>query len=245
MSRFIQDVPIQNSENSIQFICEDFLKKEGFEFVAYKGQMVWKKGVGLLMAPQFISLQYGPGILHIEAWIKFAILPGVYCGEMGINGFLAAIPKSQLRNRINTLMSLISRLEPVSQGIPIANTAAYQTSTAIPQGNFGEDNLSEGFGQPPMPTPNFVNGQPQYIAIQQDSAGKATAGLVLGIVSMITWPTIFIGIITSIIGIVLSNAGKNSSRSGQGIAGLILSIVGLVLSGIILIVYWLAIWSAV
>lgn len=59
MSRYIADYTINKPDDLIKFIAEDFLTKEGFRQTVYKGETVWKKGVGAVSAPQFIKLQYG------------------------------------------------------------------------------------------------------------------------------------------------------------------------------------------
>ena len=61
MSRYIADYTINKPDDLIKFIAEDFLTKEGFRQTVYKGETVWKKGVGAVSAPQFIKLQYGQG----------------------------------------------------------------------------------------------------------------------------------------------------------------------------------------
>lgn len=61
-----------------------------------------EKGVGLLTAPQFLKLSVNnDGSYVLEAWIKFAILPGVYVGEMGTKGFVGALPKQLLKERVD------------------------------------------------------------------------------------------------------------------------------------------------
>ncbi len=73
--------------------------------------------------------------------------------------------------------------------------------------------------------------QPQQIVNSDvNKNGKATAGLVLGIVSMVAWFIPLIGLPMSIIGIVYSSKGLKSAKRGKAIAGLVLSIIGLVLS---------------
>ena len=59
--------------------------------------------------------------------------------------------------------------------------------------------------------------------------GKATASLVLGIVSMIVWLIPLFGYPVSIIGLVMGFYGLKSEKKSIGRAGLILSIIGLVL----------------
>jgi len=60
--------------------------------------------------------------------------------------------------------------------------------------------------------------------------GQATAGLVLGIVSMVAWFIPLIGYITTILGIVFSSQGRNSTNRGRATAGLVLSIIALILT---------------
>ena len=87
MSRYIADYTINKPDDLIKFIAEDFLTKEGFRQTVYKGETVWKKGVGAVSAPQFIKLQYGQGNVHLEAWIKSF-------GEHGVTGFYGALRKA-------------------------------------------------------------------------------------------------------------------------------------------------------
>jgi hypothetical protein len=69
---------------------------------------VWKKGMGLMLGPQFIRFETKPGSTHLEAWIKFALLPGIYMGEMGITGAFAFIPKKKLRSRVEAIERIIT-----------------------------------------------------------------------------------------------------------------------------------------
>ena len=62
------------------------------------------------------------------------------------------------------------------------------------------------------------------------NSGKATASLVLGIVSMLAWLLPIIGLPTSIVGLVLGIKSINSPSRGLAITGLTLSIIGLVLT---------------
>ena len=118
MSRYIADYTINKPDDLIKFIAEDFLTKEGFRQTVYKGETVWKKGVGAVSAPQFIKLQYGQGNVHLEAWIKSF-------GEHGVTGFYGALPKSELNSRVQTLVRLLSQEVPGTQTpIPTGATAA-------------------------------------------------------------------------------------------------------------------------
>ena len=103
MARFIAEMPTGKPDDMVRFIAEDYLSKEGFKQKLYKGEAVWKKGNGLLTAPQFIKISSLQGHVHLEAWIKQAILPGVYVGEMGLDGAYGFAIKKVLKDRVDAL----------------------------------------------------------------------------------------------------------------------------------------------
>ena len=123
MGRYVAEYTIGQPDDFIRLVSEDYFQKEGFKLVPYKGEMLWKKGRGVLTAPQYIKLAYGQGIVHVEAFIRWTILPGVYVGEMALdNGFVGAIPKSMLMDKVNTLLRLLS--QPMPAAAPARGTAA-------------------------------------------------------------------------------------------------------------------------
>ena len=111
MPRYVTTIetPFSIEENT-EFIT-DFLTAEGFKEATIAGERVYKKGVGLLLAPQFFTFNLNEGSVDLQAWTKFVMLPGLYVGEMGITGALGAIPKKQLRNRVIKIASKISNTD--------------------------------------------------------------------------------------------------------------------------------------
>lgn len=103
MSRYLSDIPVVKSQEEIEGTVFSFLSNEGFERVAYQGEEVWKKGHGLITAPQFIKVMPYDGHLRIEAWIKFALLPGVYFGESNMTGIMGNPVKRALAERVTAL----------------------------------------------------------------------------------------------------------------------------------------------
>ena len=93
MSRFIADYQSGKPDDFIKFVSEDFFAKEGFRQVSYKGETVWKKGVGFLTAPSYIILRSSQGNIHLEAWIKSF-------GEHGLDGFYGAVPKRRSKTAL-------------------------------------------------------------------------------------------------------------------------------------------------
>ena len=81
-----------------------YFQIEGFEAHNEDGEQCLKKGVGLATAPQFVKITALGGVYTLEAWIKFAVVPGVYAGEMDLKGFTGAVPKKQLKKRVNAFL---------------------------------------------------------------------------------------------------------------------------------------------
>lgn len=106
------------------------------------------------------------------------------------------------------------------------------------------------YHSPQYQSPQYSN-PPQYGNYSHPSSGKATASLVLGIISLVFfWMSFFaiVSVICSIIGIVLGNSARKelSPEQGKGraTAGLVCSIIGLVLSVIMLVVFTLIVVAA-
>jgi hypothetical protein len=66
--------------------------------------------------------------------------------------------------------------------------------------------------------------------LQPDWSGKATVGLVLGLVGLIAWIIPIVGLPVTVAGIVYSAKGLSSVNRGRAAAGLTLSIIGAVLT---------------
>lgn len=223
-NRFVTDFAVPHQADLIQFVAEDFFAKEGFTLIDYKGEMVWKKGIGMLSAPQYIKLNYQDGQVHLEAWLKYALLPGVYCGEMGLDGFWGFAIKDMLRKKVNTLMALLC--QPPLQQPQYASAVTQNSEQALPvTPNSPNPQPASPASYPASPTPVMVH----------NPTGSATLSLVMGLVSIIGCLVPLIGVITSIIGITSAIRGMKTTAKGRAIAGLVLSIVFLILS----IVIWI------
>lgn len=207
MGRYVAEYTIGQPDDFIRMVSEDYFQKEGFKLVPYKGEMLWKKGCGILTAPQYIKLTYGQGIVHVEAFLRWAILPGVYVGEMALdNGFVGAIPKSMLMDKVNALLRLLSQPMP-GYGVP---------QGAVPQAV-------------PVPGAPAYAGGPIPVAVHNPTR-KATMALVFGLLSILGTVAFPLGIVFAILGIVNSRTGMKSTAKGMAVAGLVLSILFLVVS---------------
>ena len=211
--RFVADIPVNQPAEIIDFVMKDFFEKEGFVSAEYQGERVWKKGVGMMTAPQFIKVQTYPGGVHVEAWLKYAILPGVYAGEMGTSGFLVAIPKKMLRDRVEALINLIS-----------------QPGLSQPIDGFVEKNETIAKEDAPPAAVKEPTAVPVYV---HDTSNKAALSLAMGLISIVGLFIPLIGVVTGIIGIVMAVPGLKSVAKSKAIAGLTLSIIFLLASLIV------------
>ncbi|MCL2332712.1 MAG: hypothetical protein FWC54_04405 [Actinomycetia bacterium] len=104
MARFSYDFQTPYTPEQVNEFLNDFAQKEGFTFTSRDGEQVLKKGSGWVTAPQFVKVLFSPGTVHIEAWLKYALLPGVYVGEMGLKGFFGIALKQVLKTRVKNII---------------------------------------------------------------------------------------------------------------------------------------------
>ncbi|MEX1378327.1 MAG: hypothetical protein AB1Z23_12755 [Eubacteriales bacterium] len=102
MARYINFVETIFSKEEIDQVVEQTMKAEGFKKKIKGGEEVWQKG-GLLTGPQFVKVVSHNGKAEVHAWLKFALLPGVYFGEMDLTGAMGFAIKDVLRKRIAKL----------------------------------------------------------------------------------------------------------------------------------------------
>ncbi len=107
MARYNNEFTTSRSIDEVKNFVNSFMVREGFKSVNFKGEIVWKKGQGLLVAPQFIKTVISEKKVRLEAWIKYALLPGVYIGEMGLTGAMGFAMKRVLRKRVEELERML------------------------------------------------------------------------------------------------------------------------------------------
>lgn len=244
MARYIVDFETSKPDDMIRYITEDFFSKEGFTLVDFKGEVVWKKGTGLMTAPQFVKVSSLSGRVHLEAWMKNAILPGVYVGEMGLDGAYGWAVKKVLKDRVNTLTALLLQGAPTAAAVPAPVMAGPPAPGAVSFDAAGEMPVPAG----PVEAISYADGTGIYptapvpVAVH-DPKGKAVASLILGLVSVIgcIWP--FAGIVTAILGIITGLTGRKSTAKTMATAGLVISIVFLIVSVVDYVFYFLLLLS--
>lgn len=105
-SRTVVTIPYHCTLDEAQQKASVFLTGSGFKQTTIPtGELVWKKGTGMMTAMQFLKLDYAPDEITLSAWIQAGVgsLTG---GEMPLTGVVGAVPKRQLLGVIERLKAL-------------------------------------------------------------------------------------------------------------------------------------------
>jgi hypothetical protein len=103
--------------------------------------------------------------------------------------------------------------------------------------------MPDASATPVAPVPPVMTAEPAKKGNPQHN-GKAIAGLILGIASMVFCWLWFIALPVSVVGIVMSAIGLKSQKSGVAVGGLVTSILGFILMVIILFVIGITILNS-
>ena len=119
MARYTCDFIMEQNQQEFFNRAFELLKGMGYQYVNHKGEDVFKKGNGWVSAPTFFKITYSGTTVRMEAWMKTALLPGVYAGEHGIDGFYGFAVKDVLKSRVKQLEQLIMSMGAKPLGTPI------------------------------------------------------------------------------------------------------------------------------
>lgn len=134
-----------------------------FEETVYENENVFKKGNGWVSGPNFIKVTPTPAGIQVEGWLKFALLPGVFLGEVDLKSFVGAAAKSGIKNGLARIAAIL-----VSQGsyqimnYGVAPQIPYQAPNAQPAYNpYQQMPPAPAYPQYQAPQPAPVYNQPQ------------------------------------------------------------------------------------
>ena len=107
MARYVEKIDFVGEKEELKNQIEQYLMMSKFYPKVVKGEHVFQKGSGWLVAPVFIKLEYLDDSIILSAFMKTVLLPGVYLGESGIDGFYGALPKQQLKENVAMIQAMI------------------------------------------------------------------------------------------------------------------------------------------
>lgn len=110
MARYIKEFRINTHPEIIHNSINQYLAKEGYEYTRYDNELVFQKGQGICSNPTFFKFTYIKNTVKMETWMKYALLPGVFVGELGIDGFVGFAVKGPWKKRITNLEGILCTL---------------------------------------------------------------------------------------------------------------------------------------
>lgn len=118
----------------------NYLIAQGYKFKQRGAEGIYQKGAGLMMGPTFLKFTIMGNGARIEGWQEYAVLPGVYAGEMDIDSFIGIATKGPLKERFRYMESLI---------IQYGGTPAFPGGGYAPISNMAPPQMPQG-GYPPV-----------------------------------------------------------------------------------------------
>ncbi|MBQ3486800.1 MAG: hypothetical protein IJA71_00800 [Clostridia bacterium] len=90
-----------------QRTIEQILMSNGYHIHNYStGEIVWKKGTGLMTAMHYIKVEYYATEIHLYGWVQSGI-GDVGLGEMDLSGFVGIIPKQAVSKVLDQIMASV------------------------------------------------------------------------------------------------------------------------------------------
>lgn len=95
MSRTIKKVKFSGNEKDLDERLRNILIADDYKEIDYNREVVWKKGLGLVTAMQYIKLEYKDDEVIISGWIQIGI--GSAGGkEQELTGIVGKLPKKSV-----------------------------------------------------------------------------------------------------------------------------------------------------
>lgn len=121
MARYIKDFPFSGTPDTLYNAVGQYLSSEGYEYTQYEGETVFKKGKGVTSGPSFFKFSFSSNMVRMETWMKYALLPGVYIGELGTTGIVGSAVKGPWKKRIANVEAILTNYSCQSVGQTQAN----------------------------------------------------------------------------------------------------------------------------
>lgn len=108
MARYVKELVLNKPESFVNFIMEDYIKKNSFVQSTWKdNEAVYRAGDRMMEGFKFLKWSYNNGVLYLEAWLK-----GSFVKEMGLTGFVATVQKTPYRKSLEELYEVLQQELP-------------------------------------------------------------------------------------------------------------------------------------
>lgn len=112
MARYVNELVLNQPDDFVQFIMNDFLQKNQYVLVEYNGEQVFRAGDAMVEGYRYLKWNYMNGVFHIEAW-----LTSVTGKEMDLDGFVGALQKKPYKDSLEQLYAALKQPIPAPQNM--------------------------------------------------------------------------------------------------------------------------------
>ena len=127
MARFVKELVLNKPDDFVQFIMNDFLRKNSFVMANWKGEPAYRTGDAMMEGYKYLRWYYQNGVFHLEAWMK-----GTFGGEWNLDGFVGCLQKKPYRERLEQLFAALQQPIPMpGQSMPADPTQSYQNCVPV------------------------------------------------------------------------------------------------------------------
>lgn len=127
MAKYVKELVLNKPEDFVQFIMEDYLRKNSFIMADWKGEPAYRTGDAMMEGYKYLRWYYGNGVFHLEAWMK-----GTFGGEWNLNGFVGCLQKKPYRESLEQLFAALQQPLPMHQGTMPGNPGGMPGQQGMP-----------------------------------------------------------------------------------------------------------------
>lgn len=113
MARYVKEMVLNKPDDFVQFIMNDFLRKNSFVMADWKGEPAYRTGDAMMEGYKYLKWYYSNGVFHLEAWMK-----GTFGGEWNLDGFVGCMQKKPYRESLEQLFVALNQPISMPQGMP-------------------------------------------------------------------------------------------------------------------------------
>ena len=110
MARYVRDLVLNKPDDFVQFMMNDFLRKNSFVMSNWKGEPAYRTGDAMMEGYKYLKWNYSGGIFHLEAWMK-----GTFGGEWNLDGFVGTLQKKPYKASLEQLFAALNQPIPMNQ----------------------------------------------------------------------------------------------------------------------------------
>lgn len=106
MARTVVNIKLSMDSENANKIIRQILLADDYREIDYHGEVVWKKGIGLMTAMHYIKIEHTNDTVVVSGWVQMGV--GSIGGkEHALKGVVAIVPKKSVKKTISKLESAL------------------------------------------------------------------------------------------------------------------------------------------